>query len=124
MIVNYSDFKLYKEIVNHKGHLDIKIVSDSMLPLIQVNEKLRITNLAKEPKRFEILVYWSVTEEKLICHFLWQTHEDGDHYFFKSLKNPKETDAPVESQYILGVLSSRKISFFCKLKIYLINLFS
>ena len=67
--MNYTlaDFVLLKR--DLKDQTKIKIVSGSMKPWIQVNEKIIVNSITPEEiKPFDIIVYFDIEAEILVCH--------------------------------------------------------
>lgn len=119
MKYNFEDLILYKNILLQKKTIQIRIVSDSMSPLIKSDEVLEIKPLNSTLKRFDLVVFWH--DDKLTCHFLWQIHIDH-YYLFKSLKHPRSCDPPIEKKFLLGQVHSRRLNTIQKIKIFFLNI--
>jgi len=103
--------------------LQCRIQSDSMSPLLQVNEVLTIQRISdpQQLRRFDLLVFYS--EKKLTCHFLWtKPHWPKNSIITRSLKNYTQNDLPIPSSHLLGIIPDKRLSFFQKIKILVINI--
>ena len=66
-----EDFESYKKEISSQGNILVRVVTDSMEPLIKVNEQFiveRIDDL-EALKRFDIIIF--LLEGKLLAHFYW-----------------------------------------------------
>jgi len=124
-----TSFKDLKKKIKKDGFLGIRIISDSMVPLIQIGEEVTVAEYIdqKQLKRFTPILYWD--GKKLICHYVWThnrltNHEGMKTIATRSLKDPKSNDIPIAHENILGIVIGRKISFLRKLKIIMTNLYS
>ena len=110
------EFLVLKKTLAFDGELPIKIVTDSMRPLLQVDEKLKVIVPPKKLKMFDLVVFYQ--SEKLNCHFLWRDQKNFNNTIVtRSLKQPKVDDPPVPYECILGVVKGKSISILQKLKI-------
>ncbi len=117
-MISRIDFEVFKNSLQQKGELPIKIVSDSMTPLLQVSETLSVLPIPSKLETFDLVVFYQ--QERLNCHFLWRDQKDFNNSIVtRSLKNPTSEDAPVTYDCILGIVPGKKISFFTKLNILL-----
>ena len=110
----HDDFLKMKKIILCNGNLDVKIVSNSMEPLILTNEVINVVNLVEGPKKFDIIVFWR--DCRFVAHFIWRINGISHlTYTTRSLQNRSSNEAPVELDEILGIISSKKIGFLDKL---------
>ncbi len=100
----------------------VRIVSDSMHPLIRSGEILSISPLYKELSRFDLIIFDYYGNP--FCHFFWSKifngTENDERIFTRSLKNPSQTDIPILPKDILGLVTNKKINWYLKIKVYLI----
>jgi hypothetical protein len=98
----------------------IKIVSDSMEPLMKVGQSYYVLPHNNNFKRFEIIVFYQ--NQRLNCHFVWKNQVlFNSTLVTRSLKHFKIDDFPVFYENILGKIESEKISFFQKVRIIFYN---
>ena len=125
--ISQSHFEFLKETLGKQGHLNIRIISDSMEPVIKTGEELQVLPCVSDfnlLNRFDILVFWN--GKYFVCHYLWNKNQLSFNKKEKllttrGLKNLYE-DFPIQESHILGVLPNRRIPFWWKLKIYLRSL--
>jgi signal peptidase len=110
---SYDDFLKMKKVIDSKGEIEVKIISDSMMPLIQVDEVIRVKKITENPSIFDIIVFFR--EKKFVAHFVWR-YNGLSHKTIttRSLKEKGVNEFPVELNDILGVVQGKKISFFTK----------
>ena len=100
--------------------MNIKIISDSMLPLLKINERLAVSELPANLSVFDIIVFYDA--EKLICHFVWKDQKKfNDSIITRSLKDPYKNEIPRNYNNIVGWIPSKKIHWMLKIKIILLN---
>lgn len=92
-----------------------KIVSGSMIPVIQIGEEIVVDIKAKELKRFDIIVF--VQDEKLICHYLWTMNKIVTPLLLQTRSMGGAKDYPIREEDYIGRVVSHRLSFFQKLKI-------
>jgi hypothetical protein len=124
-----SSFERLKDEIVSNGFLGIRIISDSMYPLIKVGEKVTVCHYINEKQltRFIPVLYWDGS--KLICHYFWNksrmTNADGKQTILtRSLKENKINDIPVPTEHILGIVVGKKVSFTTQVLILINNFFS
>ena len=94
-----------------------KIVTGSMLPVIQIGEKIIVEVKARNIKRFDIIVF--VQDKKLICHYLWNINRFIEPLLMQTRSLGGRKDYPIGEADYIGKVVSHKLSFFRKLKIIL-----
>lgn len=113
-----------KTVLELKGSLKLKVASDSMSPVIRVNDLVTVEPLKElsKLKRFDIIVY--AKGEALICHYFWIANslQKEATICTRSLKEPYQNELPIPIENILGVVSSHHIGFFRKSSLILMNL--
>jgi hypothetical protein len=118
MTLTIENFKILLE-KNQKAK--IKIASDSMWPLIRIGEQLTVHSINRPLQRFDIIVF--NYNGSPFCHFFWgkllSKKSNEDQFFTRSLKSPAQTDLPIFSKDILGIITSKKIGFFLRFRVYL-----
>lgn len=81
-----------------------RIVTGSMVPVIQVGEEILVEVKAENLKRFDIIVF--VQDKKLICHYLWTLNRIVEPRLMQTRNISGGLDFPiVESDYIGKVVS-------------------
>lgn len=111
MNVTREQFEKFKELPLFKG----KIISDSMVPVINVNEDVVIDVGEKDLKRFDIIVIW--VDGKLVCHYLWQMNKIVKPLLLQTRNMRGKLDYPVREEDYLGKVISHKIGFWRRLRI-------
>lgn len=102
------------------GPIEIRIVSDSMLPLIKVGDTISMFKKPTKLKAFDIIVFFDV--DKLVCHFIWKDQKDfNGSIITRSLKEPYKNEVPRNYKDIIGIVSSKKISSTTRIKILFFN---
>lgn len=124
-----SSFEQLKNQIKNSGFLGIRIISDSMHPVIEVGEEVTVSDFINEKQlsRFTPILYWDGS--KLICHYFWnrgriQNADGKETIVTRSLKETKSNDIPVPIENILGVVVGKKVPFMRRLSILLSNIFS
>ncbi len=112
MKVTKEEFNKLKEDLS--DFAQIKILTPSMSPLIQINDIIKVQKISPEDLRpYDIIVFWQ--SDKLICHFFIK--KVGDKYLARGLNN-KEYDAEIASEDILAKVIRPRVSnikkFFLK----------
>lgn len=114
------EFVLQKNRLAKVGKQNIRIVSDSMQPLLKINQEITVIPLLTEIKRFDLLVYFK--NNNLTCHFLWMDQRRFNNSIVtRSLKDPYRNEPPISFDNIYGVLPHLKISLATKIKILSIS---
>lgn len=113
-----------KTILDLKGSLRLKVASDSMNPVIKVNELISLESLkdVKTLKRFDVIVY--AKEQTLICHYFWclNSLQTPPTVCTRSLKEPFQNELPFTEDKILGLVRSHRIGFVRRATLILQNL--
>lgn len=108
MNISWTEFQEIKKTLSLKKELKIRPISDSMSPLLKVNEILTIKPIdSQELKTFDIIVFWY--QNTLMCHFFWarQTSSNATMLITKSLKEPKSIDLPSPVDCLLGIVNCK-----------------
>ena len=92
-----------------------KVVSDSMLPVIQVGEEVIIDIGNLEIKRFDIIVVYF--DGKLVCHYLWHLNRFLKPILLQTRNMSGKMDFPVKIEDYLGKVISHRLSLWQKIKI-------
>lgn len=122
MQIDLIQFEVLKNRLVKENKIEIKIISDSMEPFLKIEEKIYTIPVTKDFEVFDLIVFWR--DGKLICHFVWRNQISFNKTVVtRSFKNIYLDEKPVESRYILGFISNKKISFFTKIVIVLKNIF-
>ena len=124
MNLDLIEFFALKRSLHKQKEIKLRVVSDSMAPLLKVDEIIRVHEFhPTELVKYDIVVFWQ--NNKIISHFLWSKQTDphtGENiYITKSLKDPRGFDIPVKERLLLGRVDA-KITRLTKIKVSLINL--
>ena len=108
--LQFEDFVILKKKLHRKKAMSFNIASDSMSPLIKINDKIEIVPVrTDELQLFDIIVFWQF--DRLLCHFIVKTISPLN---TASLKN--KVDYPVKEELILGKVVNFKLNLFHKVK--------
>ena len=103
-----DEFTLLQLKVIKGKELYVTIISESMSPLIKVNERIKVIH-KKTLKPFDIVVYYN-HKNQLVCHYIWKrSHLDETAYLLRSLKG-KGFDLPVQEKNILGYVPEKQMT--------------
>ncbi|WP_290735480.1 hypothetical protein [Halobacteriovorax sp. JY17] len=94
-----------KQEIQEKKLFFIKIVSDSMEPLLNVGSKYTVVPVnLNQLKQFDIILFWQ--NDRPNAHFYWGKHLAGNikGHMSRSLKYPSDVDLPIKDEYILGII--------------------
>lgn len=113
--VKYSseDFERLKSVLQLKGGVEIRIVSESMVPLLPVGAIAELVPCGYDDlRRYDLVVFWY--QGRLVCHCVW------DHGHFKSANGERTlitrglanagSDDPVHESWILGRVVSHAVT--------------
>ncbi len=99
--------------------LKLKVVSDSMIPLIPIGAILVIEKIEENYKfqKFDILLFQ--IDNKLLCHFFWHQnkHFDKNLIITRNLKDG-DFDHPFPRGKVVGIVKNYKLSFFHKVRVF------
>lgn len=111
MTTSRTQFDELKKLSLFKG----KVVSGSMLPVIEVGEDIVVEIGAKELKRFDIVVIF--LNDKLVCHYLWNLNRLVEPILLQTRSMAGRKDIPVSFEDYLGRVISHRLSFWQRLRI-------
>lgn len=96
-----------------------KVASDSMYPLIKINDKLVFESVAVDQlKIFDIIIF--KRHEKLVVHFIWRNQiRHNQTIITRCLKNIYLDEEPILATEILGRVTNFKLSKFSQFIIFL-----
>lgn len=113
----------YKTLLQKCGSLPCRVVSNSMEPLIQAGDMIRVKPMraVSELKTFNILVF--LEHDRLVCHYLWNVSvlAKEDTLITRSLRSSHEGDYPVKFSNVLGMVADVQIPLTLKLRILFRN---
>lgn len=92
-----------------------KVVSDSMVPIIQVGEQVIIDVGNMDVKRFDVIVIYM--DGKLVCHYLWRVNRYLKPILLQTRNMSGNLDFPVKIEDYLGKVMSHRLGFWQKLRI-------
>lgn len=96
--------------------ITFKVVSDSMSPLIKINEFLKISNENKDYRPFDIIIF--KRSSKLVVHYIWRNQiAFNQTVITRSLKKIYFDEEPVHQNDIIGLVTNFKIGPLLKYKI-------
>lgn len=111
------EFKILQNKLLAGESLNLRVASDSMVPLLKVGELIKVKKADIDSlQKFDVIVFFQ--DDKLMCHFLWSIQ--GDHLITKSLKDPTRTDWPIKETLLLGK-TDVKVPLLSKIKVWLLN---
>lgn len=94
------------------------IVSDSMVPVINIGDKITVEVGCRTIERFDIIVFWS--QGKLVCHYLWAMNKRVEPLLLQTRSTQYgEKDFPIEWGDYLGKVVSHRLSSWDKIKIFI-----
>ena len=98
--------EVFKKKLSQKGVTQkIRIVSDSMHPVIKINEVLDVERIEiHQLKRFDIILvnYFGTP----YCHFFWNFLNENE-IVTKSYKHPEKYDLPIKNEHIIGIIKNK-----------------
>jgi signal peptidase I len=94
-----------------------RIVSGSMIPVINIGEEILIEVKAQNLKRFDIIVF--LRDGKLVCHYLWNINRIIKPLLLQTRNIKGGKDYPIKEEDYIGKVLSHKLSFLRKLRIVL-----
>lgn len=98
------------------------IVSDSMVPLINIGDQIVVEVGHKELKRFDVIVI--LIEGRLICHYVWTFNRIVTPFLIQTRNlSSGQKDRPVGLDEYLGKVVSHKLTEWQKMKIFIRHLF-
>ena len=116
VILSKDEFQIVKLKLKRDKKTSVKIVSGSMIPLIQIDEKV-VVQEKESYDLFDVVIYHCV-DGRLICHYIWgESSLNKGHYLLRSLQGGG-LDHPVSHKQILGHVPDKKIDFKMKLLIF------
>lgn len=106
--------ELKKEILNlpfFKG----KVITGSMIPVINIDDEIKVQVKATGLKRFDIIVF--IHEDKLVCHYLWNLNQIVKPILYQTRSMSGRIDVPIKEEDYVGKVISHRISLWRRLKI-------
>jgi signal peptidase I len=98
--------------------LTFNIASDSMSPLIKINDLITVKQ-TEHLKLFDIIVFYEF--DHLTCHFVVNLKNSIQ---TSSFKNPESNDYPIKKEFYLGKVTNFKMGTFNKLYFLIKRFFS
>ncbi len=109
-----EDFEKLQKLVFFKG----QIVSDSMLPILKIGERITVDVGNRELQRFDLIVFWR--EGKLICHYLWAINQRVEPILLQTRNTINgQKDYPIGFEDYLGKVLSHRLTNWDRIKIFL-----
>lgn len=121
MQIDLIQLEVLKKRLAEERKIEIKIISNSMEPLLKIEEKISAVPVTKKIEVFDLIVFWR--DGRLFCHYVWRNQISFNKTVItRSFKNLYSDEKPVESRYILAIISGKKINFCKKSSILLKNI--
>lgn len=96
--------------------IKLKVVSDSMHPIIRIGDELSTENITADLNTFDIILF--KRHDKLVVHYVWRNQKDFNNTVItRSLQNIYHDEEPVSYEDLLGKISNYKLSSYIKIKI-------
>jgi signal peptidase I len=92
-----------------------KVITPSMEPIIKVGDNIVVDILAKDIRRFDIIVFKE--EGRLICHYLWSMNKLFEPIMLQTRSMLGEKDYPIKYEDYLGKVISQRLSLWVRFKI-------
>ena len=109
-----EQFNKLKDLIQVKN-IDINIISDSMLPLLKINDKLTISKIISPLEIWQIVVFLN-HEDKLTCHYVYgKSNLEENVYYTRPLNRKYQSDLPLKSDHLLGVVINKPFPFYFKI---------
>ena len=110
-----DQFELLKMALRKKGSVEIRLVSNSMAPLLPTGTTARLEPCDFERvSRYDMIVFWY--HGKLMCHCVWDFGSfpaaNGEKTLITRGLANGESDDPVHESWILGKVVSHKVGPF------------
>lgn len=103
------------------SQIKFKVISDSMHPLIKIDDELQLVPDLNGLKVLDIVLF--KREKNLVVHFVWRNQLNfNSTVITRCLKNPYVDETPVDKSLILGRVSNFRIGFYLKLKLVILNI--
>jgi signal peptidase I len=113
-ILSREEFEKLQELTFFRG----KIVSDSMIPVLNIGDRITVEVGCKKLERFDIIVFWG--EGKLICHYLWAMNRRVEPILLQTRSTRYgNKDYPIGFEDYLGKVVSHHLTAWGKIKIFL-----
>lgn len=100
------------------GTIELRVASDSMVPLLKVDE-LIVVKSKESYELFDVVLFEQ--GDRFNAHFLTKIDLENQVYLTRSLKNPSSHDYPLRPEQLLGVVENKKLSLWQKLKVLLVS---
>ncbi len=92
-----------------------KIMTGSMIPVININDEILVEVKANNLKRFDIIVFYQ--NGRLICHYLWSMNKFVQPLLMQTRSLDGAKDFPIPEEDYIGKVLSHRLSFWRRLKI-------
>ena len=108
------------DVINFQSGLKFKVISDSMAPVININDELKIDSNWDKLSPLDIILF--NRDKCLVVHFIWrnQLHLNST-LITRSLKNFYNDEPPVDVTSVIGRVTNFNIPFYLKVKIVFLN---
>lgn len=113
-ILSREEFEKLKQLAFFRGN----IVSDSMVPVLNIGDKITVEVGSRKIERFDIIVFWS--QGKLVCHYLWAINKRVEPILLQTRNTQYgEKDYPIDFDDYLGKVVSHKLTTWDKIRIFI-----
>ena len=103
------------ENIKKRPYLKSQVVSDSMVPVLKVGDRVVIEIGNLNLQRFDIIVIF--VDGKLICHYIWKINSFVKPVIIQTRNMRKHTDMPIMLDDYLGKVVSHQLSLWQKFKL-------
>jgi signal peptidase I len=111
MALSRDEFQNIKKLPYFKS----QVVSDSMVPVLKVGDRVVIEIGDLNLKRFDIIVIF--VDGKLICHYIWKINSFVKPVIIQTRNMRKQMDIPIMLDDYLGKVVSHQLSSWQKFKL-------
>ena len=102
-------------------NVEFRVVSDSMTPLIKIQDTLTVDRVAGDLRTFDIIVF--KRSSNLVVHYIWKDRLAFNNTLItRSLKNIYTDEEPVYKNELVGLVTNFKMNSLLKFKILILCL--
>lgn len=113
-VTSRQEFERLKEFPFFKG----VIISRSMEPLIKVGDRILVEVGTEDVRRFDVIVFWSEPEKKIVCHYLWARNRIVSPVLLQTRSFlTGNRDLPISLDLYLGKVVSHRLSLWNRISI-------
>ena len=115
------DLQVLKKRLLSGSTVELKVASDSMVPLLKVGEIVQVKkhHSIEELSHFDLIVFEQANQ--LNIHFLSKIDLNNQLLVTRPLKRPDSNDYPIHPNQVLGIVPNKKLSLWQKLRVLLVS---